>query len=59
MARRRVLTLLRLTGEDRPDTKPKENNLLEAIQNATKEDIDTDDLPELQQASEVDADVVE
>lgn len=56
---RMVEIYLRLTGEDRPDTKPKENNLLEAIQNATKEDIDTDDLPELQQAAASDADMVE
>ena len=39
--------------------KPKENNLLEAIINSTKEDIDTDDIPELQQEAELDADVVE
>ena len=37
----------------------KENNLLEAIINSTKEDIDTDDLPELQQETESDTDVVE
>ena len=50
---------LRLTGETQSDTKPKDNNLLEAIQNATKEDVNTDDLPELQQAAASDTDVVE
>lgn len=39
--------------------KPKENNLLEAIINSTKEDIDTDDIPELQQETESDTDMVE
>ena len=56
---RMVEIYLRLTGEERPETKPRENNLLEAIQNATKEDVNTDDLPELQQAAASDADVVE
>lgn len=37
----------------------KDNNLLDAIIDATKEDIDTDDLPELQQTAEVDPDMVE
>ena len=50
---------LRLTGEDKPETSVKDNNLLEAIQDATKEDVNTDDLPELQQAATSDADVVE
>ena len=37
----------------------KENNLLEALQDQTMEDIDTDDLPELQQTAESDTDMVE
>lgn len=42
------------------DNEPaKDNNLLEAIINSTKEDIDTDDIPELQQETEFDSDVVE
>lgn len=56
---RMVELYLRLTGEDRPEPTVKENNLLEAIQNATKGDVNTDDLPELQQAAASDADVVE
>lgn len=56
---RMIEIYLRLTGEEHMDAKPKENNLLEAIQNATKEDVNTDDLPELQQAAASDADVVE
>lgn len=43
-------------GDDEP---AKENNLLEAIINSTKEDIDTDDIPELQQETESDSDMVE
>lgn len=56
---RMIEIYLRLTGEDKPETSVKDNNLLEAIQNATKEDVNTDDLPELQQAAASDADVVE
>lgn len=56
---RMVEIYLRLTGEERPETKTKDNNLLEAIQNSTKEDLDTDDLPELQQTAKLDADMVE
>lgn len=42
------------------DNEPvKENNLLEAIINSTKEDIDTDDIPELQQETESYSDMVE
>lgn len=37
----------------------KENNLLEAIMNSTKEDVNTDDISELQQEAKSDADVVE
>lgn len=56
---RMIEIYLRLTGEDKPETVVRENNLLDAIQNATKEDMNTDDLPELQQKAESDADVVE
>lgn len=56
---RMIEIYLRLTGEERPEPKARENNLLEALQEHTKEDIDTDDIPELQQAAEPDADVVE
>lgn len=56
---RMIEIYLRLTGEDKPETSVKDNNLLEAIQDATKEDVNTDDLPELQQAATSDADVVE
>lgn len=48
-----------ITGETGLGGSAKDNNLLEAIQNATKEDVNTDDLPELQQAAAPDADVVE
>lgn len=48
-----------ITGEAGMSGPAKENNLLEAIQNATKEDMDTDDLPELQQAATADTDLVE
>jgi len=48
-----------ITGESGMAGPAKENNLLEAIQNSTKEDMDTDDLPELQQTAESDADMVE
>lgn len=50
---------LDLMGESGLGGPVKENNLLDAIQNATKEDVNTDDLPELQQAAASDADVVE
>lgn len=56
---RMIEIYLRLTGEDKPEAAVRENNLLEAIQNSTKGDMDTDDLPELQQTAESDADVVE
>ena len=48
-----------ITGETSLAGSAKDNNLLEAIQNATKEDVNTDDIPELQQAAASDADVVE
>lgn len=56
---RMIEIYLRLTGEDRPDPKPRENNLLDALVNSTKEDIDADEIPELQQEAESNADVVE
>lgn len=37
----------------------KENNLLEAIINSTKEDVEIDDIPELQQKAKFDIDMVE
>lgn len=54
-----IQMFMEITGEAGMSGPAKENNLLEAIQNATKEDMDTDDLPELQQASTADADLVE
>lgn len=56
---RMVEIYLRLTGEDRPEGKPKENNLLAALLEGTKEDVDINDLPELQQTAESDDDMVE
>lgn len=56
---RMIEIYLRLMGEEKPETAPKENNLLDAIINSTKEDIDADDIPEIQQTAESDADVVE
>lgn len=50
---------LDLMGESGLGGPAKENNLLDALINGTKEDIDADDIPELQQAAESDADVVE
>lgn len=50
---------LDLMGESGLGGPVKENNLLDAIHNATKEDVNTDDLPELQQAAASDTDVVE
>lgn len=50
---------LDLVGESGLGGSDKKNNLLEALIEQTKEDIDTDDIPELQQATESDADVVE
>ena len=56
---RMIEIYLRLMGEERAEARPKENNLLEALVSGTKEDIDADDIPELQQEAESDADVVE
>ena len=50
---------LEIVGEAGMGGPAKENNLLDAIINSTKEDVDTDDLPELQQTAESDTDVVE
>lgn len=50
---------LEIVGEAGMGGPAKENNLLDAIINSTKEDVDTDDLPELQQEAESNADVVE
>lgn len=52
----KVLELLGETGVSGVD---KENNLLEAIVNSTMEDLDTDDIPEIQQTAESGSDVVE
>ena len=56
---RMIEIYLRLMGEERAEARPKENNLLEALVSGTKGDIDADDIPELQQEAESDADVVE
>lgn len=50
---------LDLVGESGLGGLDNKNNLLEALIDQTKEDINTDDIPELQQAAESDADVVE
>lgn len=54
-----IQMFMEITGEAGMGGPAKENNLLEAIQDATKEDLETDDLPELQQEAEADVDVVE
>ena len=50
---------LKLTGEDQPAPKPPTNNLLDALLENTKEDVSTDDLPEVREAAEFDDDMVE
>lgn len=50
---------LEIMGEAGMSGAPKENNLLEAILNSTKEDIDADEIPEIQQEAESNSDVVE
>ena len=50
---------LDLLGESGLGGPTKENNLLDALVKGTKEDIDADDIPELQQEAESDADMVE
>jgi hypothetical protein len=54
-----IQMFMEITGEAGMSGPAKENNLLEAIRDATKEDMDTDDLPELQQAATADTDLVE
>jgi hypothetical protein len=44
---------------NKADTEEKHNNLLEAILAATQEDVDTDDIPEIQQAADDRYDLVE
>lgn len=56
---RMVEIYLKITGENAAPTPISENNLLSALMNTTKEDIATDDIPELLEAAESDADVVE
>lgn len=56
---RMIEIYLRLTGEDRPMETTRENNLLDAIDSSTRGDLNTDDIPELQQKAEPDPDVVE
>lgn len=56
---RMIEIYLRLTGEERPEAAHKENNLLDAIVNSTREDIDVSDISELQQKTESDIDMVE
>jgi len=51
--------VLELLGEGGMSTLAKENNLLEALLKGTAGGLNTDDLPELQQTSESDADVVD
>ena len=53
-----IQLFLDLLGEGE-GKKDKPNNLLEAIRESTREDIADDDLPEVQQAANPDADVVE
>jgi hypothetical protein len=50
---------MRLLREKAGDGPKKENNLLDAIVGSTKEDINTDDIPEIQQETEPDTDMVE
>lgn len=54
-----IQMFMEITGEAGMSGPAKENNLLEAIRDATKEDMDTDDLPELQQEATADTDLVE
>lgn len=56
---RMIEIYLRLTGEDKPEVAPRENNLLDAIINSTKEDIETDEISELQPETKSNSDVVE
>ena len=50
---------MRLLHEKAGDGPKKENNLLDAIVGGTKGELSTDDIPEIQQTADFDADVVE
>ena len=50
---------LKLTGEDKQEPTERPNNLLDAILAATREELNTDDLPEFLETTAPDADVVE
>lgn len=54
-----IQTYLDLIGEAETGGPVKENNLLDAIIDSTKEDLDTDDLSEIQQEATADPDMVE
>lgn len=54
-----VQMFLELTGEMGNGGNGKENNLLSAIVNSTAEEVDVSDLPEIQQETESDSDLVE
>ena len=56
---RMIEIYLKLTGEDQPTIRPKTNNFLEALKESTREDVSTDDLPEIREAAEFDDDMVE
>ncbi len=51
--------IMELMGENKPGRGTKENNLLEVILAGTMEDMDTDDIPEIEQAADPDSDMVE
>lgn len=51
--------IMELMGENKPGRGTKENNLLEVILAGTMEDMDTDDIPEIEQAADPDFDMVE
>jgi hypothetical protein len=50
---------MRLLRERAGDGPQKENNLLDAIVGGTKGELNTDDIPEIQQETEPDTDMVE
>ena len=51
--------IMELIGENKPGRGTKENNLLEVILAGTMEDMDTDDIPEIEQAADPYFDMVE
>lgn len=51
--------VLELLGEGGVTAGGKENNLLEALMQCAEKDVNTDDIPELQQAAEPDPDMVD